>query len=749
MPTLPSHPARRTRPLPPVLAALTRTPAGFLLLLLLLSGSSPARADLQFDVFVGYGSGGGNDGVVREGAWFPVACEVFNDGPAFDAVFEFSSRQVGAGQVRRLRIELPTNTRKRFSFPVFAGASRYASWDARLYDSRGNLRADRPDLRSRDIGWETVLLGGLARSFGGLPVLPQIKSNRPESQPQIARLTPEQFPDNPLALEGLTALYLNSEKALELEVGQAAALVAWIQGGGHLIVAPEQAQDIASTRWLRELLPAQPGDTTTNRSTGQLHEWLRSGADLRAGDSPGMPNTPPGAARPARPGLAPAANPYANLATDPAFETADFPGFAARDRDRNGETVLSLGGRPLAITGTRGRGQVTLLLFSPEREPFKSWKNRAWFWARLLRIPGHVFETSQPAVFGGWSLDSVIGAMIDSRQVRKLPVEWLLVLLVIYLLVIGPLDHWWLKKINRQMLTWITFPCYVALFSLLIYYIGYKLRAGDTEWNELHVVDVLPRSAQAELRGRTYASLYSSVRASYKLASVQPFAALRSEFLGPSGGGQESSRIEAEILANGFRAEVAVPVWTSLLYVSDWSQPATPPIEASTSEEGPDLVLTIQNGLPQKLAPVFVVFRNRLFTLNELGPRQRKEARFPLASGQPIEQFVAIAGQGFSGAAAARRQAFGRDDRSRLELTANNVAAISFIGQMGLYQGQQRTFVYPPGLELSPLIARGDTVVLAWAAAHAPTPDSMLRQQPPRRSQNTIYRLALAPRSRP
>ena len=41
---------------------------------------------------------------------------------------------------------------------------------------------------------------------------------------------------------------------------------------------------------------------------------------------------------------------------------------------------------------------------------------------------------------GGWSIDGVFGAMIDSKQVRKLPVEWLLLLLIVYLVVIGPLD---------------------------------------------------------------------------------------------------------------------------------------------------------------------------------------------------------------------------------------------------------------------------------------------------------------------
>ena len=139
---------------------------------------------------------------------------------------------------------------------------------------------------------------------------------------------------------------------------------------------------------------------------------------------------------------------------------------------------------------------------------------------------------------GGWaSIDGVFGAMVDSKQVRKLPVEWLLLLLIVYLVVIGPVDQYWLKRIRRPMLTWITFPCYVVLFSLLIYFIGYKLRAGETEWNEFHLVDVLRKGDGAELRGRTYASVYSPVNATYKVESQQEFSAFRGEFQSSWNGG--------------------------------------------------------------------------------------------------------------------------------------------------------------------------------------------------------------------
>ena len=53
--------------------------AVILFLLFFLQG---VRAAIQFDPFVGY------EGNVHEAGWFPITCEVFNDGPSFNAVIE-------------------------------------------------------------------------------------------------------------------------------------------------------------------------------------------------------------------------------------------------------------------------------------------------------------------------------------------------------------------------------------------------------------------------------------------------------------------------------------------------------------------------------------------------------------------------------------------------------------------------------------------------------------------------------------
>ena len=113
-------------------------------LLLFCAGAPAARAALQFDVFLGY------DGIVPEASWFPVVCEIKNDGPSFTGMVELSGGSDNAGQTRRLTVELPTGTLKRVVLPAFAAGRSYRStWEVRLLDERGKVRAEQSALPIR------------------------------------------------------------------------------------------------------------------------------------------------------------------------------------------------------------------------------------------------------------------------------------------------------------------------------------------------------------------------------------------------------------------------------------------------------------------------------------------------------------------------------------------------------------------------------------------------------------------------
>jgi hypothetical protein len=684
----------------------------------------------QFDVFPGY------DGVVPEASWFPIVCEVKNDGPAFNGLIELTSGDYNPGQTHRLKVELPTGTLKRFIMPVFSSARGYSTWDVRLFDERGKLRGEQAGLRARKIASVgTPLVAGLARTPSGTPVLTAVSPQAVDMQPPTARFQPSIFPDNPLVLEGMDLLYLNSEKASELKDSQVNALYAWVHAGGHLVVAVEQVADITAARWLLNLFPCDLKEMQTVTAHPELQNWVRTSTTKRSMRSLNLPDR-------SRPGVRTVSpeQPFRDMLTDPTIEAAPLQ--VATAVVRVGPVILSAGDTPLMVTSKRGRGRVTALLFSPEREPFRSWKNLSAFWAVLAEVPGDLYTAEARTQPGGWSSDGIFGAMIDSRQVHKLPVEWLLLLLIIYLIVIGPLDQFWLKRIGRPMLTWITFPCYVVLFSLLIYFIGYKLRAGESEWNELNLVDVLQSGERAELRGRTYASVYSPANQRYVLEGQQKYATLRGEFAGGWAGSQGNEKITVVQSGDSFKAEVFVPVWTSQLYVSDWWQPAPVPLSVGIVPNAAGWDVKVDNRTEQNLSNVQIAIEGQIVTLGELPASRAKTFAIKRGQGSQVRDFVSRYGNTFQGAVQGRQRTFASSESGHIEDLPNSSVAVSLISLMASGNNYMASFITPPGLDLAPVLERGNALVFAWAADYSPA--KPINQFSPRRiHRDTLWRIAV------
>lgn len=666
---------------------------------LALGVSGTAWSKIQFDVFPGY------DNSARAGTWYPVAIEVLNDGPSFNAVVEING---GQGAVR-VPVELPSNTRKRFSVPLFNVSRNFLSVDCRLLDERGKVRDEQSGKRVNVQGWEIPLMGALPGSFSGAPGFPEIQQPQSGWQPRVARFQPELFPDNPIALEGLNSLYLNTARALELKEPQVRALEAWVHAGGQLIVAVDQAADVNATPWLRSLMPADIGALGEERIGPALEDWIRRGSwnpqfAFKASDPTMAGVRTPGPNRRTPDGQ----DSYSTLAADSGFTQATVPIIALRVRD--GRAAVSASGKPLFVEAPRGRGQVVLLSFNPEREPFKSWTLRPWFFARLADVPALLLKAGDRNIIGGRGLDGVFATLVETRQVQKLPVGFLLLLLVAYLVVIGPFDQWWLRKINRPMLTWITFPLYVVLFSFLIYFIGYKLRAGQTEWNELQVVDVLPQGdgSQAALRGWTFGSLYSPANETYTLGSSLQDSTIRGEFRGLWGAAGEPVRMTVTERPHGFGAEVFVPVWTSAMTVADWEDSGAAPLQARTLPNG---AVEIRNSTGRRLGPVWVVGDNRVIPLAELPASSVQAVDFRPSAGTPLTDLTAGWEGRFQIALGQREQTFGGGEKKPIDEWPEASAAASFPSYI---QSPNGSYVWPAGFDLAPILRRGDRVVLAW-----------------------------------
>ena len=697
---------------------------------LILLAAIPAHAALRFDMFAGY------DSVVPQGSWMPATFEVFNDGPPFTAILEvWPGRNASPGQTRSMIVELPTGTTKRFILPVHNPVNSWNSeWNARLSDERGRERAVAQSPRLRIQNASIPLAGAVSRHP---PTLPEPRNQNTDTQPRIARIQHLIFPDNPIALQGLDSLYVSSEKLLDLTVNQANAIMAWLHAGGHLIVSVEQLNHFTGPgEWLHRVLPAEVTGLGSAAAHTALQTWLtgRKRFDGRDYSFVGATRTGRNVAGNTN------RNPWENLSSDAKFE--ETPMQTATLKLRDGKTLIGSDAQPLAVIARRGRGQITLLAFAPELEPFKSWKNAPEVWARMTDFPPALVDSPNAnQVNQGRSIDGVFGAMVDSDQVRKLPVTWLLLLLLAYLAVIGPLDQYWLKKINRQMLTWITFPVYVAFFSALIYFIGYKLRAGDSEWNELHVIDVIPHAQDqgADLRGWTFGSIYSPANARYNVASEQPFATLRGENAGNYGGmNQESSRARVEQRGNTFHGVLDVPVWTSQLFISDWWGQQAAPMKVTVT---PDEVI-VENRLDTRLTTARLVVNNEVLELGDIPPRKTQSFKRGAARKMALNAFVSQHGANFVNALNSRGRSFGDNTFARLPDKPNATMAASFAEQMNSAGANYNNLSGPPGFDLSPLVQRGDAIFLAFAPDFSPV-KPLNKFSPSRNHRNSLFRVSI------
>ncbi|MDP6892473.1 MAG: hypothetical protein QF731_04780 [Verrucomicrobiota bacterium] len=672
-------------------------------------GSSIVKAEVRFDVFMGFAD------KARNSEWFPVTVEIENDGPTFNGVIEIKPSSFN-DQLIRYAVELPNNTRKRLSIPVFNNSSY--RWNAKLLND-GKIVSEYDNLRIDSVPWFTKLLAAVSGQQSSGPVLPltRFKNNNSNKtfSPRVAHIQADIFPDNPVTLHGLSALYLNSNRAINFRAEQASAVSIWVRSGGHLILGVDQPSDITGTPWLGELLNTQFG-LVQNLEIGALFQSWLSNAGYPIG------------------------------AVDEEFTTTFVT--AAPVQLKEGKTLLSFEGKTLIANANRGLGQVTILGFNPEREPIRSWENRAWLWSRLAEIDSEWFVSEQPPRnYGRMNVDGLYGMMLDSRQVSKLPVIWLILLLITYLVIIGPIDRIWLKRINKQMLTWLTFPLYVIFFSLLIYYIGYRLRAGQLEINELHIVDVLPGD-QVTLRGRSYASIYSPSNKDYPMGGSLALGAFRSELSSFSNGGGNQPLLIG-LSPGKLEAKARVPIWTSRLFSSEWVNGAASNIQTTITKQNDDAYqLEIQNGLDKPIIGAAFVAMQRIVYDDSINITPGASGILKLQrSDSKVLDVISSSSSSIRSSIQSRNRAFGNAELSRIDPDLMNIVTGSFPGALELesitqFKKDVNQFDSSGGMDASGYIERDGSVLFVFVQDHAPIQSTGLFESKLGKS-HTLYRIPI------
>ena len=579
-----------------------------LLVILLLSGFlplaiSPALAQtngIEMKAYAAY------DGYFKYGEWLPVWVELSNQGQDVEADVRIQVNGSQGSTVFSVPVSLPSGSRKRF--PVYVLANNFSrELEVRLVSQKQALATQKVTVRPQPN--ITYLVGIISPERGALSLLTGIQlpdQNRPKAFTDLA-LT--DLPDRSEGMRSFDTLILNSTDTSQLSPDQANALLSWVHLGGRLVLGggASAAQTFAGLPEELKLVSLQGTLEVESESVASLADF--TGAEAIRSQGPYL-------AAIGQPGKIPAGE---------------------------GRLLAGTEALPLVFERILGGGRVTFIAFDLSGVPFNGWAGTQKFWETLLG-PGSTYPQNMPfdVSLRQMRANQLYYAISNIPALDLPSVQGLTLLLIIYILMVGPVNYLVLRWRNRLHWAWITIPAITILFTAGAFSIGYAMRGTDLVLNQIALVEAKPGGTASV---SSFLGLFSPRQQSYEIkvlgeGLVSPMNGYDTNSFGPgeggitTGGGEmvfvqdQPSRIQG-LTVNQFSMQ-------SFMSEDTWQNFGS--ITGKLEMQSEALVGTVRNDTQVLIKDVVVAFQNRFVRLGDLQPGQ--EAKVDLGLGNlPTDRF--------------------------------------------------------------------------------------------------------------
>ena len=407
----------------------------------------------------------GFDGLHKGAAWRPVQVTIANEGNATSGRLVVETGAFSA-PTYAAPIDLPNQSNKRVSFSVYDNSLK-TGVIVRFENEAGesivalevdNLRSLKPN--------DSILYGVVSPRPDSLELLEKIQVRR--SDAAVAFLSIDDLPEDKVAWRDLDVLVFNDVDSNQLSAAQRDAITFWVSQGGQLVVT-------GGASWQK-----------TTAAFADLLPVTISGSESVAG----LPALAEAAGEPFR---------------DPG------PYVLATSSLRDGELIFHQEGTPILARRTVGRGGVYFLALDPQFAPLDDWDGSINVWEEVAT---HVIRAPfWEETFGD---ETTTGQAVESLPELTLPsTGLLLIFMLVYIIVIGPVNYIVLGRLNRRELGWVTIPASIVLFSLIAFLIGLQFKGNVPIVNQLNLVT--GRAGQTEAYVQSAVGVYSPGRTGYDI----------------------------------------------------------------------------------------------------------------------------------------------------------------------------------------------------------------------------------------
>jgi hypothetical protein len=317
---------------------------------------------------------------------------------------------------------------------------------------------------------------------------------------------------------------------------------------------------------------------------------------------------------------------------------------------------------PLIVQAACGLGRVWVVAF--DVDAFRSGDDKQdalqkAFWQKALLgelAPRPIAKAGQPGPVNpatGQPADrpELAGELQRSLEnfesVQPVSFVWVALFILVYILIVGPLDYFLLKRVFKRLeLTWVTFPLVVLVVSVAAYCTAYALKGDELRVNKIDLVEYDLEGPPAYAYGTSWFTLFSPRIQNYTVG-LEPSAP--GWFRAEDDPDRAARAVAVEVLENPDAAErlsshslfrkpyayaadaagverTPVPVWATRSFRARWRAPldaAKPPVVADLHPDPTSagaLVGSLTNQLPVELQNITVFYHGKWVLLNGGAP---------------------------------------------------------------------------------------------------------------------------------
>lgn len=176
---------------------------------------------------------------------------------------------------------------------------------------------------------------------------------------------------------------------------------------------------------------------------------------------------------------------------------------------------------PLIIKYVHEQGRILFLTFDPAVEPVAGWEGKQEFWENLLfhssvsenryrqREQGYYYSTGNQ----GYYFESLAQQVPESKQP---PFLFMLIVIVIYVIIVGPIMYIILKRKDKRDLNWLAVPAVALLCLFVIYIAGFRTRYQTAVLNAVSMINLDMERQKTDIQ--TGMGIFNNKKGDLKLA---------------------------------------------------------------------------------------------------------------------------------------------------------------------------------------------------------------------------------------